>query len=438
MRATLVFLLFIVSTTYVAPSAHATVLDCTILSDAVFGVPAVCVPEGSCTTRYFEDLLLSVNFTDSYTCDSSGSASECCIVDTIPACNTTSVYPDNQCYASGKCPPGTVVVDDLVCDGSDEQCCEGTPEPCVPVPWSAWSPCSTETNTRTRTRIVCVDDIAEEEEEEEDCSEPGEGCAQSWGFWKQARHRAEATCDAINLCGIDDDDLLLRTRPAKGNAWVINAHQYAAAQYARTCGCAVPNVTDAAMIDECGELLEESCTGTDGEVPYVGGGAGPLRREHIECAERLDAFLHGEGSVDHCSCAAEEGGSTSSGKDASDIDPEVIYEGRVLDALKGTIDYEETPMDFAYTDDAMSGVPSNTLKPWVQWVAGISGTIGGLLVVGVCVMLARKAIIHWRNRPNYNQVANDGSRARSDIMHDVPDAEVEMSPDASGKETVLV
>lgn len=135
-------------------------------------------------------------------------------------------------------------------------------------------------------------DDGDDDGDDDDC---GDGCTLTQGYWKN--HSAHADNPSQNipwpiseetpLCG-ETWYNIINTPPSGGNAWLILAHQWIAAELNAASGASIDDLGDA--LDDAGDLLAENC----------GGLSGDLGDEALELASLLDDYNNGVIGPGHC------------------------------------------------------------------------------------------------------------------------------------------
>jgi hypothetical protein len=128
------------------------------------------------------------------------------------------------------------------------------------------------------------------------CEEPedeGEGCTLTQGYWRT--HNSDASVPALQeswpiaedtqLCGMGWLDIL--HTEAEGDAWLILAHQYIAAQLNLASGASTTDEVDSAMNSAAAFL--DACSISDAD-----------RDAALAASELLDAYNNGEVGPGHC------------------------------------------------------------------------------------------------------------------------------------------
>jgi hypothetical protein len=123
--------------------------------------------------------------------------------------------------------------------------------------------------------------------------EEGQGCTLTQGYWRT--HNADASVPALQeawpiaedtqLCGMPWLDIL-HTEP-NGDAWLILAHQYIAAQLNLASGASTTDAVDTAMSSAAAYL--DACAISDAD-----------RDAALAASDLLDAYNNGEVGPGHC------------------------------------------------------------------------------------------------------------------------------------------
>jgi hypothetical protein len=133
-------------------------------------------------------------------------------------------------------------------------------------------------------------------------TQPRQGCTRTQGYWKNhadpGRHY-DTTWDAVG--GPDAEFFesghtyleILNSSPQDGNAFLILAHQWIAAELNLAAGASVPPAVQSAF-DEAQSLLQSWSAA--GEIPK----SDPARSRAIELASTLDQYNNGKAGTPHC------------------------------------------------------------------------------------------------------------------------------------------
>lgn len=117
------------------------------------------------------------------------------------------------------------------------------------------------------------------------------GCTYTQGYWKN--HPDDWPTDQLSLYSMHEAMLILWTPPKKGNAYLILAHQYIAAELNMINGASVPEAVDEAWSD-AQELL--AAYAAEGSIPKKTSD----RDDAIDLATLLDAYNNGVIGPGHC------------------------------------------------------------------------------------------------------------------------------------------
>lgn len=120
---------------------------------------------------------------------------------------------------------------------------------------------------------------------------PGGGCTYTQGYWKN--HPYDWPTDQLSLFTMHEAMLLLWSPPKGGNAYIILAHQYIAAELNMLNGASSPEVVQDAW-EDARDLL--SAYEDKGTIPKKSSD----RDDAIDLASILDAYNNGEIGPGHC------------------------------------------------------------------------------------------------------------------------------------------
>jgi hypothetical protein len=120
-----------------------------------------------------------------------------------------------------------------------------------------------------------------------------EGCTYTQGYWKN--HPEDWPTDTLSIFTDDEAMDILRTPPKKGNAYLILAHQYIAAELNVVNGASIPDDVFAAWLVAQDLLLEYESEGNIDKKDYP-----EDRAWAIDLAGMLDDYNNGRLGPGHC------------------------------------------------------------------------------------------------------------------------------------------
>lgn len=356
-----------------------TTVDCLVLGKSL-GIPADlldCVPFDSpvkCQSDYIRDSLQSLS-------SNSSSSSDSFSFDSFYNCSGTSGVVFGEC-----CVNGTVTDAVVFCPGAGDLSGSFS---CVTSSDSCETPYTDVALDPSNLTFSCFG-----QGDEGGCCDLRSnlpGCVQGWGKWRSdSGPRSSSMCIDPLVCGFPAGALFQR-EPRRGDAFYVLVHQYLGAVFASTsgCGCANPNATDVALIDEVGNFLQENCPETIASGVVAIGSQHPARYHAIQMAEQLDLYLSGQRSVPSCECQTSEVGDDNGNNDQL-----------VLDALYQSASYTPGPFDGWYVEDQTSGVPTNQLSVAGIVLVSALSAVAILLLVMVGLLVYRRVARGRRHRYN--------------------------------------